>query len=187
MNFSNFGGDAVIGDQHKGSGDIVQGDKVGNQVKDSSVEGNITQTQTNSNISKPMDEVNDFLDVLGREVSPPEMTDQQPLIYTAERPKFVSYEDFSDTEEMEFTKDEDHPENLKKHYQEVHDSSEYLSEESQKNLFQRTLSSIKKYGTGPEALAAGKMAVAGLEEACEIPPFNVIAAVIKSFLEINSG
>ena len=187
MNFSNFGGDAVIGDQHKGSGDIVQGDKVGNQVKDSSVEGDVTQTQTNSNISNPIDKVNDFLDILGQEISPSEITEQEPLTYTTEQAKFVSYEDFSEVEEMEFAKDEDHPENLKKHYQEVHGSSEYLSEESQKNLFQRTLSSIKKYGTSPEALAAGKMAVAGLEEACEIPPFNVITAVIKSFLEINSS
>ena len=133
------------------------------------------------------DRVNGFLEVLGREVSSPQVIDQQPLAYTTEQPKFMSYEDFSDIEEIEFTKDEDHPENLKKHYQEVYDSPQYLSEESQKNLFQRTLSSIKKYGTSPEALAAGKMAVAGLEEACEIPPFNVITAVIKSFLEINSS
>jgi len=193
-NVDTGGGDVFSGD--KVAGDKVAGDKVtGGQVKAETIEGGVVQTNTVNMGDTMPQEIVDYFDAMtaaAKEAGAPdwEAPVEPRAIPTAEteeapvdKPVFT---DFESLEIPEYTENEDHPQAVFAAANAYASAPTPPPVEEQKSFYQKAMSCVKKYATSDEAVALGKMALAGMEATASIaPPFNVIAAAVKTGIALT--
>lgn len=162
----------VAGDMH---GDIKGGDNIQGGVV------NIEQA------------IKDLCDEMTKEAQAQGVPDWTPPVEAREiptqetdTPEEVVFDDFESLEIPEFTDNEDHPQAISYAVSNYAASAAPMPVEEQKSLFQRAMSSVKKFATSDEAVSLGKLALSGMEATASIaPPFNIIAAVVKTGIALT--
>ena len=197
VNFGGVAGDAkfVAGDEIAEQNN-VQGDMDKSQGKIDNTGAHIEGGQTNTtNVGGNSDYEKHFTDLLDNmtaaapEITPEEI--EQAAMPVVEHPEDTSFEPLSFEEFEESIKDEQTYENNEDHPAAVYASVQRFqesppSQEEQKSLFSRAMSSAKKYATSDEAVALGKLALSGMEATASIaPPFNILAAVVKTGIALT--
>ena len=186
---------SIQADTVKAAGGNIEEDNSVGKIDQSGAEFHDKQSNVmNVNTDKPDYEkhITDLFDNMtsaAPEITPEEIEQAaMPVVEHPEDTSFepLSFEEFEEsiTDEQTYENNEDHPAAVYASVQRFQESPP--SQEEQKSLFSRAMSSVKKYATSDEAVALGKLALSGMEATASIaPPFNVLAAVVKTGIALT--